>query len=74
MGGAAPHGGVTMATTAVIRAATAAPRAVTRATGESRVVRWTLIGTALVFLALVLLLPLAIGVHAGSRQGPAGLP
>ena len=49
-----------MAATAVIRAATAAPRAVTRATGESRVVRWALIGTALLFLALVLLLPLAI--------------
>jgi sulfate transport system permease protein len=60
VGGAAPHGGVTMAATAVIRSATAAPRAVPRATGESRLVRWTLIGTALVFLALVLLLPLVI--------------
>ena len=48
-----------MATTAVLRPATAAPRAVTRATGESRLVRWTLVGTALLFLALVLLLPLA---------------
>jgi len=48
-----------MATTAVLRSATAAPRAVTRATGESRVVRWILIGLALAFLALVLLLPLA---------------
>jgi sulfate transport system permease protein len=47
-----------MATTAVLRSATAAPRVVTRATGESRLVRWTLIGFALVFLALVLLLPL----------------
>lgn len=49
-----------MATTAVYRSATTAPRAVTRATGESQVVRWTLIGIALVFLALVLLLPLAL--------------
>ena len=49
-----------MAATAVLRAGTASPRAVTRATGESRLVRWTLIGLALVFLALVLLLPLAI--------------
>ncbi len=49
-----------MATTAVYRSATTAPRAVARATGESRVVRWTLIAIALVFLALVLLLPLAL--------------
>jgi sulfate transport system permease protein len=49
-----------MATTAVLRSATTAPRAVTRPTGESRVVRWILIGIALVFLALVLLLPLVL--------------
>jgi sulfate transport system permease protein len=49
-----------MATVAIGRPATAAPRAVTRATGESRAVRWTLIGIALAFLALVLLLPLAL--------------
>ncbi len=49
-----------MATAAVLRPATAAPRPVTRATGESRLVRWTLIGIALGFLALVLLVPLAI--------------
>ena len=49
-----------MATAAIYRSATTAPRAVTRATGESRAVRWTLIGIALVFLALVLLLPLAL--------------
>ena len=48
-----------MAATAVIRSATVAPRVVTRATGESRLVRWTLIGIALLFLGLVLLLPLA---------------
>jgi sulfate transport system permease protein len=49
-----------MTATAVLRPATAAPRAVIRATGESRLVRRALIGTALLFLALVLLLPLAI--------------
>ncbi len=49
-----------MATIALSRPATAAPRAVTRATGESRLIRWALIGTALIFLALTLLLPLAL--------------
>ncbi len=49
-----------MATTILPRPAAAAPRAVTRATGESRVVRWTLITIALSFLALVLLLPLVL--------------
>jgi sulfate/thiosulfate transport system permease protein len=49
-----------MATTAVYRSATIAPRTVTRATGESRTVRWVLTGIALVFLALVLLLPLVL--------------
>jgi sulfate transport system permease protein len=56
-----------MATTAAI-----APRAVTRATGESRAVRWALIGIALVFLALVLLLPLAlVFVQALAKGIPA---
>ena len=58
-----------MATAAVIRSATAAPRAVTRATGESRPVRWTLIGTALVFLALVLLFPLVTVFHQALAKG-----
>jgi sulfate/thiosulfate transport system permease protein len=49
-----------MTTAAIIRDAATAPRAITRATGESPAVRWALIGIALVFLALVLLLPLAI--------------
>jgi sulfate transport system permease protein len=49
-----------MTTTAVYRSAATAPRAVTRATGESRVVRWTLTGIALIFLALVLVLPLVL--------------
>jgi sulfate/thiosulfate transport system permease protein len=49
-----------MATSALDRAAALAPRAVTRATGESRAVRWTLITVALGFLTLTLLLPLAL--------------
>jgi sulfate/thiosulfate transport system permease protein len=49
-----------MAATAVYRPATTAPRAVTRATGESRAVRWTLTAIALVFLAFTLALPLAL--------------
>lgn len=49
-----------MATNAISRTATTAPRAVTRATGESRVVRWTLTGIALIFLALTLVLPLVL--------------
>jgi sulfate transport system permease protein len=49
-----------------------APRAVTRATGESRAVRYTLIGIALVFLALVLLLPLVlVFVQAFAKGLPA---
>ena len=50
-----------MAAAAVYRpATTTAPRAVTRATGESRAVRWTLTAIALVFLAFTLALPLAL--------------
>ncbi len=49
-----------MAATAVYRPATTAPRAVTRATGESRAVRWALTAIALVFLAFTLVLPLAL--------------
>ena len=61
-----------MTATAIYRSATTAPRAVTRATGESRAVRWTLIGVALVFLALVLLLPLTlVFVQALSKGLPA---
>jgi sulfate transport system permease protein len=45
---------------AVARPATTAPRAITRATGESRLVRWTLIGVALAFLALTLVVPLVL--------------
>jgi sulfate transport system permease protein len=49
-----------MTATAVLHSATRAPRAVTRATGESRVVRWTLTAIALGFLAVTLVLPLAL--------------
>jgi sulfate transport system permease protein len=49
-----------MATAAIDRAAALAPRAVTRATGESRAVRWTLIAVALGFLAVTLVLPLVL--------------
>ncbi|MBA3892887.1 MAG: sulfate ABC transporter permease subunit CysW [Gemmatimonadales bacterium] len=58
-----------MTTAAVFRSATAAPRAVTRATGESRVVRWLLISIALVFLALVLLLPLVLVFNQAFAKG-----
>jgi sulfate transport system permease protein len=61
-----------MTTSVVHRPAITAPRAVTRATGESRAVRWTLTGVALVFLALVLVLPLAlVFVQAFSKGLPA---
>jgi sulfate transport system permease protein len=49
-----------MATIAISRSATTAPRAVTRATGEGRLVRWSLIALALLFLAFTLVLPLAL--------------
>ncbi|HYC31851.1 MAG TPA: sulfate ABC transporter permease subunit CysW [Gemmatimonadales bacterium] len=49
-----------MTTVAISRPATTAPRAITRATGESPAVRWVLTGVALVFLALTLLLPLVL--------------
>jgi sulfate/thiosulfate transport system permease protein len=49
-----------MATSAMDRAAALAPRAVARATGESRAVRWTLIAIALGFLAVTLVLPLVL--------------
>jgi sulfate transport system permease protein len=56
---------------AVSRSATTAPRAVTRATGESPVVRWTLTAIALVFLALTLLLPLTLVFHQAVSKGMA---
>ena len=49
-----------MAATAVYRSATNAPRAIARVSGESRPVRWTLIGVALCFLSVTLVLPLVL--------------
>jgi sulfate/thiosulfate transport system permease protein len=61
-----------MATAAVSDLATTALRAVTRATGESRAVRWLLTATALVFLAVTLVLPLAlVFVEALAKGLPA---
>jgi sulfate transport system permease protein len=41
----------------------------TRAAGEARWVRWTLIGVALLFLALCLVLPLALVFHQALSKG-----
>jgi sulfate transport system permease protein len=60
-----------MTTLAVSRPATSAPRAVTRATGESPVVRWTLTAIALTFLAFTLVLPLALVFHQALAKGLA---
>ncbi len=49
-----------MTAATILRSATSAPRAVTRATGESRLVRWTLTTIALCFLAFTLVLPLVL--------------
>jgi sulfate/thiosulfate transport system permease protein len=58
-----------MATIAISRPATTAPRAITRATGESPVVRWTLTGIALLFLALTLVLPLVLVFSQALAKG-----
>src|SRR6476660_5544979 len=58
-----------MTTIAFSRPATTAPRAIERATGESRVVRWTLTATALAFLALTLVLPLVLVFHEALAKG-----
>jgi sulfate transport system permease protein len=60
-----------MATIAVSRPATSAPRAVTRATGEPPLVRWTLTGIALLFLAFTLVLPLGLVFHQAFAKGLA---
>jgi sulfate transport system permease protein len=57
--------------TSVLLHATTAPRAVTRATGETRLVRWVLTGTALLFLGLVLVIPL---VSVFTQALAKGLP
>jgi sulfate transport system permease protein len=48
-----------------------APRAITRATGESRAVRWTLTAIALAFLAFTLVLPLALVFAQALAKGAA---
>ena len=58
-----------MATVAILRSAATAPRAVTGATGESRLVRWALIAVALGFLSLVLVLPLALVIVQAFAKG-----
>jgi sulfate transport system permease protein len=58
-----------MATIAISRPATTAPRAVTRATGESPAVRWTLTAIALLFLALTLVLPLVLVFSQALAKG-----
>jgi sulfate/thiosulfate transport system permease protein len=58
-----------MATIVVSRPATAAPRAITRATGELPAVRWALTGVALVFLGLTLVLPLVLVFHEALAKG-----
>jgi sulfate/thiosulfate transport system permease protein len=58
-----------MTTIAVARPATTAPRAVTRATGESPAVRWTLTAIALAFLAFTLVLPLVLVFHEALSKG-----
>jgi sulfate/thiosulfate transport system permease protein len=60
-----------MGAIADFRPATTAPRAITRATGESAAVRWTLISVALVFLALTLVLPLVLVFHEALAKGLA---
>ena len=57
--GRPPADGHLMASSVALHATTA-PRAVTRATGETRLVRWLLTGTALAFLGLVLVIPLVL--------------
>jgi sulfate/thiosulfate transport system permease protein len=70
MGGAAPHGGLRpMTTIAVPRPATTTPRAIARATGESRPVRWVLITIALAFLAFTLVLPLVLVFSQAFSKG-----
>src|SRR5438552_1224686 len=58
-----------MATAVMSRPATTAPRAVSRASGESRIVRWTLTTIALGFLALMLVLPLVLVFVAALAKG-----
>src|SRR5690349_13087754 len=58
-----------MATLALPQPTPAARRALTRATGESRAVRWTLTTIALLFLAFTLVLPLTLVFHEALAKG-----
>jgi sulfate transport system permease protein len=58
-----------MATTALERSATLAPRSITRATGESATVRWTLTAIALGFLLITLVLPLVLVFSQALSKG-----
>jgi sulfate transport system permease protein len=58
-----------MATMALPRPATTAPRAIARSTGESRAVRWGLTAVALLFLTLTLVLPLILVFHQALSKG-----
>ena len=58
-----------MTTIAFTRPATSAPRAIERATGEARWIRWTLTAVALGFLALTLVLPLVLVFHEAFAKG-----
>ena len=60
-----------MSSIALSRPAISAPRAVTRATGESRPVRWILTAVALAFLALTLVLPLVLVFAQALSKGVA---
>ena len=58
-----------MTTIAFTSPATSAPRAIERATGEARWIRWTLTAVALAFLALTLVLPLILVFHEAFAKG-----
>ena len=58
-----------MVTGALSRPTVSASSAVTRATGESRAVRWTLTSVALAFLALTLVLPLVLVFQQAFSKG-----
>jgi sulfate/thiosulfate transport system permease protein len=58
-----------MTALAFTRPASSAPRAIERATGEARWIRWTLTAVALGFLALTLVLPLILVFHEAFAKG-----
>jgi sulfate transport system permease protein len=58
-----------MATLAFPQPAPALRRILAKATGESRVVRWTLTAVALLFLAFTLVLPLTLVFHQALSKG-----